>query len=319
MTVQSRMVISLKEHPLLLTRIAALAGMMTVFGTVWPVLFHGGSAVGELLVRTHEVEAAGDAGFEAMMEADLYGETGEVSEPVTERDPASIAEHVSLLRDLDRGVAILCLLLAVGLPFLCRKWPKVAWLYLLPAVWLLMNAHAGAMNGGKAFAELAVPAQATRWGMFVVLALLLSRNAQTNCIANWVLRIACALTFAIHGWEAFQLSPPFQDLLYATFSHVGIGLSESACHGLLRAIGMMDLLLAVGVTAIHFRPLLLWMGCWGLIAAASRPVAMGFDAWPEFAMRLPNSAAPLLVVLLGMPAAFSLSPSKITTQQEPAT
>lgn len=300
-------------------RFAVLAGMMTIFGAVWPVLFNGGSAAGELLVRTHEVEAAGDADFEAMMEAELYGETGKLAGPFIERDPRSTTGHVSLLRDLDRGVAVLCLLLVVGLPFLCGKWPKLAWLYLLPAGWLLMNAHASAMNGGKAFAALAVPAHATRWGMFVVLAMLLSRKSQTDPVVNWVLRITCALTFAIHGWEAFQLSPPFQDLLYATFGHVGIGLSEPVCHGLLRAIGVMDLLLALGVTVIHFRPLLLWMGCWGLITAASRPIAMGFDAWPEFAMRLPNSAAPLLVVLLGMPAALSLYRSKSTTQQEPAT
>ena len=299
-------------------RFAAIVGVITVFGAVWPVVFNGGSAAGQLLVRTHEVEAVGDAGFEAVMEADLYGETREVSGPFIERDRGSIAAHVSFLRDLDRGLAILCLLLTAGLPFLFGKWPKVAWLYLLPAAWLLVNAYAVAVNGGKAFAELAVPAHATRWGMFVVFALLLSRNLHTDRIEKWVLRIVCALTFATHGWEAFQLNPPFQDLLYTTFGHVGIRLSEAACHGLLRLIGVMDVLLAVGVTVTLFRPLLLWMACWGLITALSRPIAMGFDAWPEFAMRLPNWAVPLLVVLLCKRGAFSPSPSQTTAQQEPA-
>ena len=310
---------SIKEHPISLRRFAAIVGVITVFGAVWPVVFNGGSAAGQLLVRTHEIEAVGDAGFEAVMEADLYGETREVSGPVIERDRASIAAHVSFLRDLDRGLAILCLLLTAGLPFLFGKWPKVAWLYLLPAAWLLVNAHAVAVNGGKAFAELAVPAHATRWGMFVVFALLLSGNLDTDRIEKWVLRIVCALTFATHGWEAFQLNPPFQDLLYTTFGHVGIELSESVCNGLLRAIGVMDVLLAVGVTVTHFRPLLLWMGFWGLITAASRPLAMGFDAWPEFAMRLPNSAAPMMLVLIGTGMVFSLSPSKTPRKQEPAT
>ena len=182
-----------------------------------------------------------------------------------------------------------------------------------------MNAQATAMNGGKAFAELAVPAHATRWGMLVALALLILRNPQRDSIANWVLRIGCALTFAIHGWEAILLNPSFQDLLYATAGHVGISLSESVCHGLLRTIGIMDLVLAISVVAVHHRPLLFWMGCWGLITAASRLVSMGLDAWPEFAMRLPNSVAPLLVLSLGLSATFSLSSSTTTTQPKPDT
>jgi uncharacterized membrane protein YphA (DoxX/SURF4 family) len=154
--------------------------------------------------------------------------------------------------------------------------------------------------------------------MLVALALLILRNPQSDRIANWVLRIACALTFAVHGWESFQLNPPFQDLLYITAGHVGIGLSEWVCHGLLRAIGVMDLVLSVSVVAIHHRRLLFWMGCWGLITAASRPIAMGLDAWPEFAMRLPNTVAPSLVLLLGLQAIFSNSSPTTNTQTEPA-
>ncbi len=313
------MIPSTKENPQLLARLAAIVAVLTVLGAAWPVLFNEGSAVGKLLVRMHQIEAAGDVGFEAAMEAHLYGETAEVATTKPESDPASAVAHVSRLRQLDRGVAVLCLVLAVGLPFGCRKWPKLSWLYLLPALWLLVNAQATAINGGKAFAELAVPAHATRWGLFVALALLILRNPQSDYTANWVLRIGCALTFAIHGWEAFHLNPPFQDLLYVTAGHVGISLSESVCHGLLRAIGVMDLVLAVSVVAVQLRPLLIWMACWGLITAASRPIAMGFDAWPEFAMRLPNSAAPLLVLFLGLPAAFSLYSSTTNTQREPDT
>jgi len=301
----------------------AIVAVVTVLGAAWPVLFNEGSATGKLLVRTYEIEAVGDVDFEAAMVAELYGETLEVTaskpESKPESDPAAIAAQVSRLRQLDRGLAFMCLLLTAGLPFACRKWPKLSWLYLLPALWLLVNAQATAMNGSKAFAELAVPAHATRWGILVALALLLLRNPQSDRIANWVLRTACALTFAVHGWESFQLNPPFQDLLYITAGHVGIGLSEWICHGLLRTIGVMDLILAVSVVAVHHRRLLYWMGCWGLITAASRPIAMGLDAWPEFAMRLPNSVAPLLVLFLGLQAIFSLSSSTTNTQLEPGT
>ena len=308
--------VSERENTLTL---AAIAAVLTVLGAAWPVLFNEGSAAGKLLVRTHEVEAAGDVDFEAAMVTELYGETLEVPASDPESNPVATAAQVSQLQQLDRGVAILCLALVAGLAFACRKWPKLAWLYLLPALWLLANAQATAMNGGKAFAELAVPAHATRWGMLVALALLILRNPPSDRIANWVLRIACALTFAVHGWESLQLNPPFQDLLYITAGHVGIGLSEWVCHGLLRTIGVMDLALAVSVVAVHNRRMLFWMACWGLITAASRPVAMGLDAWPEFAMRLPNSVVPLLALFLGLQALFSLPSSTTNKQSKPAT
>ena len=281
------------------------------------MLFREGSPAGKLLVRTEEVEAAGDSDFEAAMLAHLFEETVEIATPTPERDPEWTLENVKRLRQLDRGVAVLCLLVAAGLPFFFGKWPGLSWLYLLPAMWLLVNAQATAINGGKAFAELSVPAHATRWGMMVALAFMISRNPRTDRLANWVLRIGCALTFAIHGWEAWQLNPSFQDLLYGTARNIGIDFPEAVCHALLRIIGAMDVLLATTILAFHLRPLLFWMGCWGLITAASRPLAMGIDAWPEFAMRLPNSAVPLLVLFLGLPALFQLS-STNTRPQEPA-
>ena len=59
------------------------------------------------------------------------------------------------------------------------------------------------INGGKTFSELAVPAHATRWGMFLALVFLSLRNAQSDRVANWILRTG-VLTFTIHGWEAFN-------------------------------------------------------------------------------------------------------------------
>ena len=310
---------STKENSQFLARLAAIVAVLTVLGAAWPVLFNEGSAAGKLLVRTHQIEAAGDDDFEEAMEAHLYGETVEAATTRTESNPTSTTAYVSIILQLDRAVSMLCLLLAVTLPFACQKWPKLSWLYLLPAIWLLGNAHAIAINGGKSFSELAVPAHATRWGIFLAFIFLSLRNAQSDRIANWILRIGCALTFTIHGWEAFQLNPAFQDLLYVTCGHIGIDLTESVCHGLLRIIGVMDLVLAISVVAVHSRPLLLWMACWGMITAASRPIALGLDAWPEFAMRLPNSAAPLLVLFIGLPAAFSLFSSKNTHQPESTT
>ena len=229
----TQMILSNEKNPKLPTRLTAIVAVLTVLGAAWPVLFNEGSAAGKFLVRTHQIEVAGDDDFEEAMEAHLYGETVEAATTRTKSNPASTTAYVSRIRQLDRVVSMLCLLLAVALPFGCQKWPKLSWLYLLPAIWLLVNALAITINGGKTFSELAVPAHATRWGMFLALVFLSLRNTQSDRIANWILRIVCALTFTIHGWEAFQLNPAFQDLLYVTCGHINIALAESACHGLL--------------------------------------------------------------------------------------
>ena len=160
-------------------------------------------------MRTHQIEAADDDDFEAAMEAHLYGETVEAATTRTASNPASTTAYVSRIRQLDRVVSMLCLLLAAALPFACPKWPKLSWLSYCQRYgfwWSL----AITINGGKTFSELAVPAHATRWGMFLALVFLSLRNAQSDRIANWILRISCALTFTIHGWEAFQLNRHFK-------------------------------------------------------------------------------------------------------------
>ena len=287
-----------------------IAAILTVLGAVWPVLFYEGSALGRYLLQKYEIQAIGDADFEKHMEAELYGVPIEYAPNPQKSERTEIASQLLLLRRIDRGFALICLMITAGLTFTVPKWPRLSWLYIVPALWLFANAHAIALSGGKMFAEFAVPAHATRWGMLAALAMLGFQNSKGEVTANWLLRITCSLTFAVHGYEAFQLNPTFQDLLYISAEHVGIEVSEWFCHIVLRIIGVMDFFLAVSVVAFHRRRLLFWMCCWGLITAASRPVTMGLDAWPEFAIRLPNSVAPLLVLILSQPALFLSSSHK---------
>ena len=286
------MVIMIK-HTMALSNLVAI---MAVLGVAWPVLFGDASATAKLLIRNYEVAAAGDAEFEAAMGAELYGDSlpGTSVKPVSEQSTSNA--YVTNLLQLDRGVASVCLLVTLVLAFTCNKWPRLCLLYLLPAFWLLVNAHAISLNGGKAFSELAIPAHATRFGLLFALAILFWQHPKNDRFVHWLIRISCGLTFAIHGWEALHLNPNFQDLLYFTAGHVNIDLTEWGCHGLLRIIGIMDILLAISVVSVSNRRVLIWMACWGLITAASRPIALGLDAWPEFAMRLPNAIMPLLLI-----------------------
>jgi len=271
---------------------------LMMLGSAWPVFFYEGSALGKNLERKQWIESTDDAAVVAAMEAQLYGE-----EPVeTESHAHDTSRTIDLLRLTDRTSAALCLVLAAVLPFAIRRYPASAWLYLLPALWILLNALGATLNGGKAHAELSIPAHATRWMLPIVFALLVWRPASTRTTANWLLRLACAMTFAVHGWEALRLNPVFQDLIFSFGALLGIKISSGVCHGLLYAIGTMDMLLTVGVLLFHIPMALRWMAIWGLITAFARPLTISWLVWPEFAIRLANGACPWLILLIGLPA-----------------
>lgn len=281
---------------------------INMVGASWSVLFYDGSALAKNVEKRVWLEAVEDRAIEAAMEAELYGETT-ASEEFSTHDPKAAIE---LIRETDKISAMFCILLTAILPFLIRRYRQMAWLYLLPAAWLLLNAHAVALNGGKAYAHLAIPAHATRWMLPIALCLL---NVMKGCIkpkphwilhTNWMLRIACASTFVIHGWEAFQLHPGFQDLIYVTWGYIGPEPSADTIHILLRVIGLMDGMMAMSVLLVHSPKTLYWMALWGLITALSRPLTMGFEAWPELAMRLANAAVPMFIIALGLPALIRL-------------
>lgn len=276
----------------------AVVVLLTMIGAAWPVWFGDGSAFAKNQEKLTWVDAVDDQGVAAAMEAELFGEAPPAVE-VSTYDPRPRIDRV---RKADKFAAILCTLVAAALPIFIFWRRQTAWLYLLPSLWLLLNAYAVAMNGGKAHAELAIPAHATRWMLPLVLALLVLMARRIQPTANWLLRIACASTFAIHGWEAFQLHPGFQDLIFIAGGRIGLEPSTEVCHALLRGIGIMDGLLALSVLLIHSPKTLCWMAFWGFITALSRPFTMGWDAWPELAIRLANGLVPLLILGIGLPA-----------------
>ena len=168
--------------------VMAAVVLLTMIGAAWPVLFWDGSALSKNLEKRLWVDAVDDHAVAATMEAELFGE-----EPTTEEistyDPKPLIERV---RIADKSSAILCILLAATLPLLVGWKRQMAWLYLLPACWLLLNAYAVASNGGKAHAHLAIPAHATRWMLPIALALLAIVDKERKATVNWLLRIACA-------------------------------------------------------------------------------------------------------------------------------
>jgi hypothetical protein len=148
--------------------------------------------------------------------------------------------------------------------------------------------------GGAPFASLALPAHATRIAAPLVLATWSLPGAR-----RWILRGAVAITFAIHGLEALWLHPGFVDfLLIADLRLVGAGLDQHTAEILLRAIGIVDLVVAaLLLTGRDWRPVLGWLAFWGFVTAGSRMVQGGEGALHHTLIRAANGGLALVLLL----------------------
>jgi len=174
---------------------------------------------------------------------------------------------------------------------------------LFVGLWFLTQALSAAALGGVAFAELAPLAHAARWGTPLALSLW--------CLgwwrpSEWLLRLAVAVTFAVHGWEALEHTPAFLDLVFLSELRleswlglqVGAGLDQETAEAMLTAIGMFDLVLAALVVLVRWPAVAWYMAFWGALTALSRPMAGGLDWLPEAGLRLAHLGGPLVLACL---------------------
>lgn len=181
-------------------------------------------------------------------------------------------------------------LLALALALVARAWRLPA---LLTGVWALLLALVEQHVGGPA-AALAPGGHAARWGGALALVLLCSGRENA---ALGLLRLSIAATFACHGLEALAARGDFQDLIFAAGERFGLSIPAGVAHGLLLAIGVQDLVLALAIVATRSRAVAAYMAVWGLVTAASRLVHSGLDVWPQLAVRLPHAGVPLALWL----------------------
>lgn len=176
------------------------------------------------------------------------------------------------------------------------------WAALLMGLVLLSESIAGVFAGGFPFFEHTPWAWALRFGTPFGLAVLLWREASPpvwcRAGAEWILRVAIAAVFAIHGLEALWKHPQFIDLVIGSADTFGWELGEAAVVRTLFVIAVVDLVVA-GLVLVWPRPgVLIWLAVWGLVTALSRPLAYGFASYPELLMRAPHYLAPLAVMAL---------------------
>ena len=191
-------------------------------------------------------------------------------------------------------------------------WPH--WVLVLP-ITILVTAEACAhyINGGFPFAEWVIYAYALRIGTPLALLVLcfapLGRwigPVHHLRVTGWVLRIAIAIVFAVHGTEALMQHPRFIDFIIGTtHNFTGHYLAESTVVWIMRVIGVVDIIVAILVIVKPHPAVLYWMAFWGLITALSRVTTYGIGHHYEVFVRTAHFLAPIaLLFVLNAQAAY---------------
>ncbi len=216
------------------------------------------------------------------------------------------------------------LYLAAGLVILFKPlWP----LLLLMSGYAFLEACAAVFNAGFRFSEWSLAAQSLRFGLPLVL-LILVAGPRMAALREWrvplaagLLRILVALVFFTHGYLALLENPRFIDLIIGTSGNIfGSRLSEASAVVLLKWIAIIDFCVALAVL-IYPTPLLvprtfwaapcrvcpirrvilpalmIWLAGWGLVTALSRMTTLGIPAglgqYPELLIRASHVLGPL--------------------------
>jgi hypothetical protein len=207
--------------------------------------------------------------------------------------------HSTILIAEKIGAAVV---LVAALSLLIR--PTVAAL-LVVAVPVFTEAIAGVKAGGFHFYELTPYAHALRYATPLALIPLIARaeffgtpDARKQTSA-WLLRLATATVFVIHGYEAWKLHPYFIDFVLAAAGGLfGLNIEESTAARILQIIAIVDFVVAGWLLVKPSWPLLGWLAFWGLVTALARPVTLGFASYPEVLLRASHVLAPLVIGLL---------------------
>lgn len=166
-------------------------------------------------------------------------------------------------------------------------------------------------------------AWAVRWLAPLALWIWLGRHRRGLPAAGtgveWGLRIAAAATFVCHGakaaglqvFEAAVVAPHAEYLDFlATLqrSSFGAALAQDVNERLLRAVGALDLTVALLLLAGRFRGVAAWMAAWGFATAALRLLEYGPTGPSRFLVRAPNGGVPLALLILWWRRAAAVPP-----------
>lgn len=200
---------------------------------------------------------------------------------------------------VSHGTVVLMALMIFWSFFKWSPWP----FFTLGALFLT-EAIFRTVIGGQFASDFAIGAQAARylWLFAVGYALFLHRALdvqRTLPIIPALCRIGLALTFITHGIEALLREPHFIDLIIASSRRVpGLPDTESFASLSLLVIGVIDIVCGIFTLWRPYRPLLYYMGFWGIVTALSRVLLNPSRGIFEALLRASHGGLPFLIILL---------------------
>ncbi len=292
-----------------------LAGLLvSVIGLSTYTFLYDGSPFHKYITSQHSSEKVHDEEIGDLSADFLFGEEevnlSRVDQLSQENDEAIEASYAWLekVQHYERWFLV-TLLSAMVLSLIFYKkihqYPALVALFLVAGIYIFLQAYAVILNGGKGFSDLAIGAHATRYTLALLLIgyTFLHRVKAVHKVSYhkglFLLgAIACSSTFAVHGWEAYNLNAGFVDLIIGSANLLHLHPPQASVTKVLILIGIMDMILAALVLLYPTRKLLYWMALWGLVTALSRPLSMGITAWHETAIRAGNCVLPLCLAML---------------------
>jgi len=275
---------------------------------------YDGSPFHKYITSKDSVERVHDKEIGELSADYLYGENevdvNRVEELSKESEKGIVESYAWLERvtEIERWFLVI-LLSAIFVTLVLYKkiqnHPAIATFFLVAGMYIFLQAFAIVQNGGKGFSDLAIGAHATRYTLAVLLMGysflhgVKKEHKVTYQKGLFLLgAIACSATFAVHGWEAYNLNAGFVDLIIGSAHLLNLHPSQASVTKLLVIIGIMDMVLATLVLLYPSRKLLYWMAFWGLVTALCRPLSMGISSWHETAIRAGNFVLPFCLAML---------------------
>ena len=162
-------------------------------------------------------------------------------------------------------------------------------------VWELLLPLTKMIRGGELLASWSLAEHALRLAIPIVLLILhFSDRLQPT---EWVLRIAVAATFGIHGIKAWLAAPTFVTMIISTCQNLfEFWPEQSGVELVLKVICVADLLVAMLVIARRWPRVAFYATVWGLITAAARYTSSSLG-WPESLLRAAHIGGPYVLYL----------------------
>lgn len=163
----------------------------------------------------------------------------------------------------------------------------ITWELLLPLTQMI--------RGGEMLSQWSLAEHGLR--IAVPVALLILSFSDRLQPTEWILRIAVAATFGIHGIKAWKAAPTFGDMIITScLNLLDFWPKQSSVELILKVIGIADLMVAAMFFVCRWPQVALYASVWALITAYGRYTSSSFG-WPETLLRAAHVGGPLVLYL----------------------